>query len=202
MSAPSQHRIYLGRGHAGADPAAAHEHWRARHSKVVRARMPHLGGYVQDRPLERYWTSLPFLVCAETWFADRDDEQAAYASDAFRDEVAVDELNVITPERAWNAAVREIETLREGPRSRYRVLGFGRAIDADAHPAFGLVERLHLRRPTPDDGAPVIASAWTDDRDAALHLADELGGLTMVVEPVAIVVPDVAGWDARAEPVA
>lgn len=199
MGTPLQHRIYLGRPHTGADCAdleRAGWHWRHRHSRVVRD-MPLLNGYVQNRPLEEWWGRMPFLVCAETWFASREDEHASYASDYYRDVIAVDERNVIPPEGAWNSSVERIEELRPGERAAFRVLGFGQELPGEVGDAFTRVELLHVRRPTPD-GAPHVFSAWTDDRDAAVALARGLDGLAFACEAAAIVVPDVDGWERRA----
>ncbi len=196
MSVASQHRIYLGRPHSGADPVPAHRHWRHRHSRVVRESMPHLAGYVQNRPMERYWGRLPYLACAETWFAGRDDERAAYASAAFRDVVAVDERHVITPDDAWNSSVERVEVVRPGQRGGFRVLGFGHAAPADADAAFARVETLRLRAATPGDGAALIASLWTADREAAIAAVGRFGGLAFVAEPAAVVAPPDEDWSA------
>jgi hypothetical protein len=157
--------------------------------------LPGLLGYVQNRPHPDWWVHLPYLVCSETWFADRDAERAAYASAWYLEQIAVDEARMFARDDAWSSPVVGVETLRPGPTARFRVLAFGGNAELAQGPLFdGRLELLHLLHETPGGGDPVVVSAWTDEESLADHLARRLGGLTFVGEPAASVIPPSAPW--------
>lgn len=197
-----QHRIYLGPCRPGSSPADAHRYWRETHRQTVRG-TDHLQGYVQDRPLPEWWDRVPFLVCAETWFASRADEASFYEADYFFKVIVPDEQRIIDRDASWNSAVSGVEVVRDGDRAAWRVMSFGGPRDDFEAAAAGLsrAEVLHLRRPAPGQEEPVLLSAWTEDPEAAEALARRLGGLTFVANPVPVVAPPVPGWElARADP--
>lgn len=197
MSADAlQHRIYLGPCRPGGDPREAHRYWRESHRQTVRG-TDHLLGYVQNRPLAAWWDRVPFLVCAETWFATRADEAAFYEADYFFKVIVPDEERIIDRDASWNSAVAGVDVLTDGDRATWRVMSFGgpRERFDDALAGFSRAEVLQLRRPVPGQGDPHVLSAWTDDAGAAADLAGRLGGLTFVANPVPVVAPPVRGWD-------
>ena len=159
--------------------------------------IPGLIGYVQARPCPEWWVHLPYLACSETWFADRDSERAAYASDWYRSQIAVDETRMLARDDAWSSPVIAMETVRPGPTGRFRVLAFG------AWPAplgslliDGRAEVLRLHRAPPGGGESAVVSVWTDDAGLARHVAQRLGGLTFVAEPAASLAPPQPPWSA------
>jgi hypothetical protein len=157
--------------------------------------IPGLAGYVQDRPCQEWWIHLPYLACSETWFADRDAERAAYASDWYNQQIAVDEARMFGRDEAWNSPVLDVQTVRPGPTGRYRALGFGASLSGlDAVMVDGRVESLRLLRPPPGDGEPVVVSVWTDDEALARHAALRLGGLAFVAEPAVSQSPPTPPW--------
>jgi hypothetical protein len=195
-----QHRFYLGPCRPGGDPTVAHRYWRECHRQTVGG-TDYLLGYVQNRPLASWWDRIPYLVCAETWFATREDEAAFYAAEYFSTVIVPDEHRIIDRAASWNAAVVAAEILRDGARGPWRAMAFGgdrEELDA-AGPEFTHVEALQLRRPVRDGDEPVLLSAWTADRDAADALAVALGGVAFVANPVPVVGPPAPGWEAAAE---
>jgi hypothetical protein len=195
VSAPElQHRIFLAPARPMVAVADAHAHWRTHHGRLM-LELPHLAGYVQNRPLTEWWPHLGFLACAETWFADREAEKAAYASEWYRDEITPDELRMFARDAAWSSPVTGIEELHAGPPARLRVLAFGgAAANLDGIVVDDRVERLRLARAAPGTAGPVVVSAYTDDAAKARHIALRLGGLVFVAEATAIVAPPVAPW--------
>jgi hypothetical protein len=157
--------------------------------------IPGLVGYVQDRPRQEWWIHLPYLACSETWFADREAERAAYASDWYQEEIAVDEARMFCRDEAWSSPVVDVETFRPGPTGRFRALGFGSAPERlDSVLVDGRVETLKLLRPPPGGGEARVVSAWTDDAALARHAAVHLGGLTFVAEPAVSLSPPTPPW--------
>ena len=132
-----QHRIFLAPCRPGVSWAEAQAHWRSHHEAIM-LEIPGLVGYVQDRPCQEWWIHLPYLACSETWFADReigvsvaievahrDAERAAYASDWYNQQIAIDEARMFGRGEAWNSPVLDVQTVRPGPTGRYRTLAFG-----------------------------------------------------------------------------
>ena len=157
--------------------------------------IPGLVGYVQDRPCQEWWIHLPYLACSETWFADRDAEHAAYASDWYQQRIAVDEALMFGRDEAWNSPVVNVETVRPGPTGRFRALGFGSSAGRlDSVLIDGRVETLRLLRPPPGGGEAAIVSVWTDDAELARHVALRLGGLAFVSEPAVSLSPPRPPW--------
>jgi hypothetical protein len=192
-----QHRILLGARRPGVDPQACARHWHDAHPLVVRD-IPHIAGYVQNRPLTGQAQNAGFSVCAESWFPSRELERAGYASAHYRDVVAPDEERFIDRAASWNSAVVGVEVLREGARRCLRVLAFGaepgQLLAADCATR---VEILHLHRAPPGQRRALALSAWLRDVDAARGLAARLSGLTLVTAPVAPLDPPEPGWRAR-----
>ena len=160
--------------------------------------IPGLIGYVQDRPCPEWWVHLPYLACSETWFADRDFERAAYASDWYTSRIAADEARMLAREDAWSSPVTAVETLRPGPTGRFRVLAFGASsTQLDNLLIDGRAEVLRLHRPPPGGGEPVVVSVWGDDAGLARHVAQRLGGLAFVAEPAASLAPPQLPWSVQ-----
>ncbi len=189
-----QHRIFLAPCRSGVSWAEAQAHWRSNHEAIM-LDIPGLVGYVQDRPRQEWWIHLPYLACSETWFADRDAEQAAYASDWYKQQIAVDEARMFGRDEAWNSPVVAVETVRPGPTGRYRTLGFGSSVRGlEGVLIDGRVETLELLRPPPGGGDSVVVSVWTDDEALARHAALRLGGLAFVAEPAVSLSPPRPPW--------
>jgi EthD domain len=185
----TQHRIILAAPRPDLSARDAWTHWTQHHGDAVRG-LPNVVGYIQDRVLELWWERTGLIVCTESWFTSRDGEAEAFASDHYRDVVGVDEARFMDRERAWTSVVRNTEVLRDGPRSRFRVLAFGTsATTPDDIPKSGRIELLHLRRSPPGREPRVALSAWTDDEEAATALAEHVDGLAFVATPKAIVAP-------------
>ena len=195
MGAELQHRIFLAPARPGVAWAQAQAHWRSNHEAIM-LEIPGLVGYVQNRPLPEWWVHLPYLACSETWFGDREAERAAYASDWYREQIAVDEARMFGREDSWSSPVLDVETLQAGFTGRFRTLAFG----AEPHRLNGILydgraEALRLLRPPPAGGDRVIVSVWTDDAVLARHLALRLGGLAFVAEAVASLPPPRPPWN-------
>lgn len=189
-----QHRIFLAPLRPGVSWAVAQAHWRTNHEAIM-LDIPGLVGYVQDRPREDWWIHLPYLACSETWFADRDAERAAYASDWYTQQIAIDEARMFGRDEAWNSPVVNVETIRSGPTGRFRALSFGSSPERlDAILIDGRVEALKLLRPPPGGGEPAVVSVWTDDEALARHAAIRLGGLAFVAEPAVSLSPPTPPW--------
>lgn len=189
-----QHRIFLAPCRPGVSWAEAQAHWRSHHETVM-LDIPGLIGYVQDRPCPEWWVHLPYLACSETWFADRESERKAYASDWYNERIATDESRMFGRDEAWSSAVTAVETLRRGPTGRFRVLAFGASPRAlDALLLDGRAEMLRLHRPPPGGGESLVVSVWADDAQLARHVALRLGGLTFVAEPAASMPPPLPPW--------
>jgi EthD domain len=189
-----QHRIFLAPCRPGVPWAEAQAHWCSHHEAIM-LDIPGLVGYVQDRPRQEWWIHLPYLACSETWFADRSAEQAAYASDWYRQQIAVDEARMFGRDEAWNSPVVSVDTVRPGPTGRYRALGFGSSLSRmDGVLTDGRVETLQLLRPPPCGGDSVVVSVWTDDEALARHAALRLGGLAFVAEPAVSLSPPRPPW--------
>jgi hypothetical protein len=173
-----QHRIFLAPIGSGVSWAEAQAHWRSHHETIMLG-LPHLLGYVQNRPTEDWWIHLPYLACSETWFADRERETAAYATDWYREQIAVDEGRMFGRDDAWSSPVLATETLHEGMTGRYRTLAFGAdPAHLDAILFDGRAEVLRLHRAPPGGG----------------ELALRLGGLAFVCEPAASMPPAWPPW--------
>jgi EthD domain len=189
-----QHRIFLAPLRPGVAWAEAQAHWCSHHETIM-LDIPGLVGYVQDRPCQEWWIHLPYLACSETWFADRQGERAAYASDWYRQHIAVDEARMFGRDEAWNSPVVDVEIARAGPTGRFRALGFGSSPERlDSVLIDGRVEVLRLLRPPPGGGESTVVSVWTDDADLARHTALRLGGLAFVAEPAASLSPPSPPW--------
>jgi uncharacterized protein (TIGR02118 family) len=189
-----QHRVHLGPPRPGAAIEDAQRHWHERHPRLVRE-LPGLCGYVQNRPLPTWWHRLPYIVCAETWFASRTAEAEALAGEHYRNVVVPDEARILLREHAWSSPVTRVEVVQDGPRTALRMLAFGGSRErlAAATPA-GRIEVLHLRRPPTPDLAPEVLSVWSEDELVAGELAGAVGGVAFVSAPVALVAPPGEGW--------
>jgi hypothetical protein len=194
MGQDLQHRIFLAPCRPGVSWAEAQAHWRSHHEEIM-LEIPGLIGYVQDRPRPEWWVHLPYLACSETWFADRDAERAAYASDWYKDRIAVDEARMFGRDDAWSSPVLRVETLHEGPTGRFRTLAFGARTQSLAGILLdGRAEALRLLRPTPGGGEPVVVSVWSEDASLARHLALRLGGLAFVADAAVSLPPPTPPW--------
>lgn len=183
------HRMFLVRTRPDLAMGSAQDHWRRRHSDVF-GRNPGLRGYVQNRPLEEDWAQLRYQACSETWFDSPDSERAAFSSPYYLEEVVPDEAAFLERETVWRGQVVAVETVSDGPRGRYRLLGFGATTLPDA----ARVTVLHIDRDPPGGGRRWILSAWLDDRQLAQEQAARLDGLAFAAEPVAVVQPPDAAW--------
>jgi hypothetical protein len=189
-----QHRIFLAPLRPGVSWSEAQAHWRSHHEAIM-LNIPGLVGYVQDRPCREWWIHLPYLACSETWFPDRGAERAAYASDWYQQQIAVDEARMFVRDEAWNSPVVDVETVRPGPTGRFRALGFGSSPERlDSVLIDGRVEMLKLLRPPPGGGEASVVCAWTDDADLAHHAALRLGGLAFAAEPAVSLSPPTLPW--------
>lgn len=186
-----QHRIFLVEPRDDLDPVLAQRYWRAHHSAIF-SRTPELAGYVQDRPLERYWGAIAHRVCSEAWFADREAERRGFSSTYYRDTVTPDEERFVARDRPWIARVVREEVVRDGPPTRLRALVFGAQPPVADVP--GATSFLHLDRPAPLDGPPLVLSVWTDDEAAAASLVEAAGGIAFVTEPAVLVQPATWPW--------
>ncbi len=190
----TQHRIFLAPAKPAVSWSQAQAHWRTNHETIM-LEIPGLLGYVQNRPTEEWWIHLPYLACSETWFASRQTESAAYASEWYREQIAVDEARMFGREDAWSSPVIEVQTLREGMTGRYRTLAFGaRGERLDGLLFDGRAEVLRLLRPPPGAVESAVVSVWTDHAPLARELALILGGLAFVCEPAASMPPDEDPW--------
>lgn len=190
----TQHRIFLAPARPGVSWAEAQAHWRTHHEAIM-LELPYLLGYVQNRPTEEWWVQLPYLACSETWFADREREAAAYATDWYRERITVDEQRMFGREDAWSSPVLAVEVLRDGVTGRYRTLAFGAdPARLDSVLLDGRAELLRLHRAPPGGGAPTVVSVWTDHAPLARLIAQRLGGLAFVSEPAPSMPPAVAPW--------
>lgn len=188
----TQHRMILAAPRPAMDPSDAAAHWIERHGDVVRG-LPHICGYVQDRPLASWSDRTGYIVCTESWWPSRETEAEAFGSDHYRDVVGVDEARFMDRETSWTSVVADVEILRDGPRGALRVLAFGApTVTAGEVPGTGLAEILHLRRVPPDGTVPEVLSVWFDDPAEADALAEALGGLAFVTRPTVIIKPP--GW--------
>ena len=78
---------------------------------------------MQNRPLKHWWTRVPYIVCAESWFESRDAETAAAAGPYYRDVVAADEARfIVARESTWSSPVIEVEVVQGAPRETLQVL--------------------------------------------------------------------------------
>jgi hypothetical protein len=119
-----QHRFMVGPVRPGRTTADASEHWHSRHSKIVPG-LPHLRGYVQNRPLSPWREQIPLLACAETWYETRDDEQESYASDYYRETIIPDEERFIDRSSSWTSVVEATEVREDERAGRLRVIAIG-----------------------------------------------------------------------------
>jgi hypothetical protein len=78
----------------------------------------------------------------------------------------------------------------QGPRARYRVLGFG----CSRLPEAPRVAVLHLDRDPPGGGPRQVVSAWVEERARARELAEGSDGLAFAAVPFAVVRPPEADW--------
>ncbi|MDQ2622769.1 MAG: EthD domain-containing protein [Actinomycetota bacterium] len=188
-----QHRIYLGPPREGLAMDDIQRHWIENHSEIVK-KMPLLGGYVQNRPVEATLRDSKFAVCVETWFASRADEQTSYSSEYYLNVISPDERdNIIEQASSWNSAVADTGMIADGDRSGFRLLVFGADTWPDAtSPSAGRTEVLHLRGSAPFDAPPVIFSVWFEDEDEALKAGAGFTRFSMVTRPTAVVPP--AHW--------
>jgi hypothetical protein len=166
------HRIFVVPGAPRVGSEVIRRQWTGGHPELF-TRTPGLAGYVQNRPLPEEWHRLGVFVCAETWFADRQAERAAYASDHYREVVAADEARFLDRDAVWSARVAGPVSLER--RSRYRVLVFGDG-------------PLTLSRPAPGGGHGLDVR-WFDDRAAALDHAAAAPGLAIATEPAVFPIP-------------
>ncbi|HEX5193223.1 MAG TPA: EthD domain-containing protein [Solirubrobacteraceae bacterium] len=189
-----QHRIFLAPAKPAVSWAEAQAHWRTHHARVM-IELPGLLGYVQNCPAEEWWTQLPYLACAETWFGSRESEAEGYASSWYREQIAVDEERMFGRDDAWSSPVIDVQTVREGDTGRYRTLAFGAAPERLDGVIFdGRAEALRLLRHPPVFGERTVVSVWTEHAPLARRLAVLLGGLAFVSEPAAPLPPDEPPW--------
>lgn len=194
MAATLQHRIFLAPAKPAVSWSEAQAHWRTNHETIM-LELPGLLGYVQNRPIEESWIHLRYLACSETWFATRESEATAYASDWYREQIAVDEARMFGRDDAWSSAVLGVETLKAGATGSHRVLAFGAAPERlDCALFDGRAEVLRLHRAPPEGGEPTVVSVWTDHPALARRLTQTLGGLAFVCEPAASLPPRQEPW--------
>lgn len=189
-----QHRVFLAPARPAVSWAEAQAHWRTHHAQIM-IELPGLLGYIQNRPTEEWWSQLPYLACAETWFESREAEAEAYASSWYREQIAVDEERMFAREHAWSSPVTEVRTLHEGDTGRYRTLAFGAAPERlDGAMFDGRAELLRLLRKPPVAGERTVVSVWTEHAPLARRLAVLLGGVAFVAEPAAPLLPGEPPW--------
>jgi hypothetical protein len=182
-----QHRIFLVPGRPGVPRADADGHWRTHHARLM-LDLPLLLGYVQNRPLPGWWPHLGALACSETWFASREAEREAYASDWYRDAIAPDEHRMFARDAAWHARVLEVEELHPGEHGAFRALAFGGVAELLGDAILDArLERLVLSRAAPGTHRAEAIAAWSDDPMTADHLARRLGGVAFAAEHAVIV---------------
>ena len=189
-----QHRIFLAPIAPCVSWAEVQAHWRTNHEAIM-LELPGLAGYVQNRPRPEWWTRMPYVACAETWFADRDAERAGFDSEWYHREVEADEARMFAREAAWSSPVVETTTLREGSTARFRALAFGGSEERLAGFLLdGRAEALRLLHEPPGGGAPVVISVWTEHEELAGAIAARLGGIAFVAEPAAALPPPQSPW--------
>ncbi len=189
-----QHRLYVGPPVAGRPLDELSAYWHHEHRKVAPG-LPELLGYVQNRPLPGWLERIPYLTCAETWYASFEAEHRSYASNYYRDVVVPDEERFIDRAGSWHSPVTATRVLRDGPRSSLRVLAIGGDVERLGEPVSGdRLELLDLHRDPPVAGPKVVVSLWTDDALLADVAAAQLGGIAFVTRPVPIVDPPLPGW--------
>jgi hypothetical protein len=170
-----QHRIIVVDALASLSPADAQRHWRERHPAVYLP-VPHLLGYVQNRPLEEEWARLGTRsICSETWFADHAAERASFASAYYRETVMPDENAFLDRESAWMGRILE-EPPWPAERPRYRVLAFGAELPG--------ADVLRI-----DREPATVSSLWVDDRERALALARAVSAYAFAAEPAVFRLP-------------
>ena len=167
-----QHRLYFAAARTRAEAAATAAE---RHGALAR-RLPRLVRYVQNRPL----LPAPFALCSETWFADRDEERAAFASDYYRHVVRPDEHASFDPALSWNAAVAATHVPRPGPRAAFRLLTLREGPLRGAPAAVTREEQLVLARPFRGTDHRVVTSWWCEEIEPLAAAADIATGIVMV----------------------
>ncbi len=199
MQAALVHRVFLAPIKPGLDAVSAHRHWTERHAGVF-AKTPRLAGYTQNRPLPEAWPARTHL-CAEAWFASREDEAAGWGSDYYRTEVTQDEWRFVDRPNAWVSRINPLA--RATATRRYRVLAFGHtpvtaaAVStpvADWDPA-GL-DVFELATPPPSRGPRSLLGLWTDDLVLARRVAADLGPQALLARPVPVVPAPEPPWTA------
>lgn len=181
-----RHRIFLVPP-LGRDVAAERGHWEERHGLVF-GRTPGLLGYRQNRPVAEQWRDGTARFCSETWFADREEERAAYRSDYYRDVVTPDESGFLDRDAAWSAVVVADGSRLSGPSTADRLIWFG--ADPPAGPRWQVLE---LDRPVPPPGIGTAAYVATLDRDLdGLPLIEADGPVALMCRPVDLVRPPVS----------
>ncbi len=175
----TRHRWFVVPTRDDVDLDDAVDHWERRHGAVFAA-TPGLGGYVQHQPTRADQRRLGGLVCAEAWFADRDAEAAAFATDHYRGPVTTDEHRFVDRSRAWAPLVRD-EVVRGAVPDHLPVEVVAVGIDPDLVddlPGDVAVRILTVDRPAPDGGPPCVLVATVAGpeaaRDVAATLAAEL----------------------------
>lgn len=184
-----QHRIFLAPLLPGVAHAEAHGHWCSTHGGLM-LKLDGLQGYVQNQPLPQWWPHLGYLACSETWFADRDAERSAYASDWYREAITADERRMFAREHAWSSAITGRSEVQEGSSSGLRVLAFGGAIEnLKASLIEGRIEIFELARAAPGLQSRALISVRCEQEAKAHGIAARLGGISFVARPAVFIEP-------------
>jgi hypothetical protein len=190
------HRIFFAPIRADVELAWAHEHWTTKHNDVF-AQTPGLRGYVQNRPPQDAWSGRTH-VCAESWFDDRNAERAGYASEYYRTAVTEDEERFVQRDQAWVSAVTMLRSARV--QRTYRVLAFGQteasATDWLASWDPDDIDVFELARQPWTCGKSAALGLWTDDLTRATDAVVHFGPLSILSEPVAVIVAPESPWTA------
>ncbi|MGV9868436.1 EthD domain-containing protein [Rhodococcus koreensis] len=165
-----------------------HQHWNVRHADYVLP-VPHVVGYVQNRPVDRAWHWERFHACAELFFDSADGERQAWDSEPWRTGLAPDESYLLDIERGWSSVVQSTVRVRMGFTEGLRVLAFGG--DPDKIPdGGGAVSILQLEDTPPiPGGRGRVLSVFTTDRAEADAVAAAVGGVALVADAARIIDP-------------
>lgn len=178
------------------DPAAMdrfHDHWNNAHGEYV---MPvtDVVGYVQNRPVDNQWHWDQFHGIAELFFTSPEGEEAAWAHESWRRQLAPDEEYMFHVAEGFSALVTGVDELRSGDITRTRVLSLGGDVSAlPDYPRIGAVHRISLSDTVPvEGGSDELISVFTRGRDEAEKVAGVLGGRNVIVDAIQMIRPE--GW--------
>ncbi|AHI22240.1 EthD domain-containing protein [Corynebacterium vitaeruminis] len=192
-----RHRIAFLKPRTGAfeSTEAFQEHWANQHGELV---MPIKGivGYRQNRPVDPDFVWDDVRGFAELFFTDEQGEEAAWREETAKP-LAEDEKFMFDVENGFSVLVTSVDHARPGIRGRTRLLVLGG--DPNKVPddwRIGAVDILHL------DGVPQVSGAtdtllsvFTRGRDVADQVAKAVGGRSVVVECVPMIIPEDASLD-------